>query len=145
MILNSMNLTFKQKIKNVYIPPIDDKYLWDFLHEYKFSKPLYIPITPKPLYKINNCHNNVIDYINKYGGDRVIGFYMLKEKNSNNFIGITHSVVYKNGVYLDITPVNHTYNYNIFIPTDKKELDVSRFEYFDNQISYEFYQKQSNP
>ncbi len=92
-------------------------------------KNLLIEITPKPL-----CHNNVIKYISKYGGERVIGYYILKEVGKSNFVGVTHSVVKKGEKYIDITPTTHSECNNVFIPTNDTELSVSRFEYYDNHL-----------
>jgi len=145
MTAHLMTLIFNQNITNTIIPPVDDKDLRKFLSLHNFQKPIEIKITPKPLCKINDCHNNVIKYISKYGGERVIGYYILKEEGKNNFVGVTHSVVKKGEKYIDITPTTHSECNNVFIPTNDSELSVSRFEYYDNHLSYEYYQMQSNP
>ena len=141
-----MDSIFKQNIKDTFIPPIDDKDLWEFLSIHDFNNVVKVPIIPKPLCKINDCHNNVIKFVEKYGGNRVIGYYILKDIKENNYVGITHSIwdSTKYGL-IDITPTIHNYEYNLFIPTNKKELDISRFEYFDNHLNYEYYHMQSNP
>ena len=97
-----MTSTFNQRIFDTIIPPVDDKDLREFLSLYNFQEPIEVEITPKPLCKINDCHNNVISYISKYGGERIIGYYILKEEGKSNFVGVTHSVVKKGGKYLDI-------------------------------------------
>lgn len=133
-----MIMIFNQRIKNTIIPPVSDKDLRVFLSSHNFEKPVEIVIKPKPLCVVNDCHNNVINYISKYGGKRVIGFYILKEKGKNNFVGVTHSVVKKGDVYIDITPTNHNHPKNTFVPTNLKKINISRFEYYDNVLSYEY-------
>ena len=75
-------------------------------------------------------HN--IDYL-------FIGDYILKEEGKSKFVGVTHSVVKKGEKYIDITPTTHSECNNVFIPTNDSELSISRFEYYDNHLSYEYY------
>ena len=62
-----------------------------------------VPIQPKAFCKEWNCHNNTIEYVDWYGGLRVIGYYILEDVD--RYIAILHSIVmtYDNKL-IDITP-----------------------------------------
>jgi hypothetical protein len=134
-----MDLIFKQNITDTIIPPIDDKDLWEFLSKVDIKDYFNIKIDPKPLCKINDCHNNVIRYVEKYGGKRVIGLYILKDINDKNYVGITHSIwdSPKYGL-IDITPTTHKYGYNLFCVFNENKLSYKRVEYYDGVIFYDF-------
>jgi hypothetical protein len=72
-----------------------------------------VSVIPKPLCKELNCHNNVINYINKYGGVQKLGYYFIKNIDLDRYEAILHSLVYKNEKLLDITPFNDERIYNI--------------------------------
>jgi hypothetical protein len=70
-------------------------------------------IEPKPLCTELNCHSNVLNYVNNYGGTRKIGYYFLKNLVTNKFEAILHSILEKNGKLIDITPFDDSREYNI--------------------------------
>ena len=80
-----------------------------------------IPITPKPHCLPNQCHNNVARYVSEYGGEQVRGYYFITNiDDDSDGCAIYHSVVYKDGVFIDITPHNDTRTHNLFAPVKEK-------------------------
>ena len=61
----------------------------------------------------NDCHNNVLRYIDWYGGDRIEGYYWLS--SSNGFVAIRHSILrYPSGEFVDITPFSDERTLTLF-------------------------------
>ncbi len=107
-------------IENYVIPEKSDKYLSDFsLLNFVSTDFLKITIIPKPHCTEWNCHNNVLQYVSLYGGKRILGYYFIKEIETNKIIAIKHSV-WKNTYdkIIDITPFSDNRNYNIFLQYD---------------------------
>lgn len=71
-------------------------------------------VEEKPLCKELNCHNNVLNYINNYGGQQRLGYYFVKNVYTGKFEAILHSVVEKSNRLIDITPFDDNREYNIF-------------------------------
>jgi hypothetical protein len=61
-----------------------------------------VPVDPDLNYKANNCHNNVLEHVAAYGGERVIGYYFLE--SDAKFWAILHSVWDNYDGLVDITP-----------------------------------------
>lgn len=82
--------------------------------------PKKVNCVSKPHCTENNCHNNVFNYVNLYGGSQVIGFYLLINIEDNSIIGVKHSI-WRNtyNKVIDITKFKDNRKYNIFIETDK--------------------------
>jgi hypothetical protein len=61
----------------------------------------------------------VLQYVSLYGGKRILGYYFIKEIETNKIIAIKHSV-WKNTYdkIIDITPFSDNRNYNIFLQYD---------------------------
>lgn len=75
----------------------------------------HVPVTPKPHCKEWDCHNNSLRYISLYGGERLLGYYFLKEVATENLVAILHSVVRReNGQLIDITPFDDERPINMF-------------------------------
>lgn len=108
-------------IENYTIPEKSDIFLSDFsLLNFDSTDFLKIPIIPKPHCTEWNCHNNVLQYVNLYGGERILGYYFIKEIETNKIIAIKHSV-WENtfNEIIDITPFSDKRKYNIFLPYEK--------------------------
>lgn len=96
------------------------------------------PIIPKLFCKINDCHNNVFNYVNTYNGEQILGYYIAIDKeNYKNAIAILHSVVKKrDGTFIDITPTNHNLQYMIFVPL--KDTNILNYpktiEFFEGKL-----------
>ncbi len=74
-----------------------------------------VHVTPKPHCKFWDCHNNTINYTEWYGGERVLGYYLLKCMDSHRLLAILHSIVRKeNGDLMDITPFDDDRKHNMF-------------------------------
>lgn len=82
-----------------------------------------VSIDPKPLCTELNCHSNVLNYINTYGGDHLIGYYFIKNNVNQQFEAILHSIVQKNNILVDITPFSDDREYNIVGLLNKVTLD----------------------
>ena len=74
-----------------------------------------VHVTPKPHCKIWDCHNNAINYTEWYGGQRILGYYLLKCLDSHRLLAILHSIVRtENGELMDVTPFDDNRTYNMF-------------------------------
>lgn len=94
------------------IPKIDNKII-------SFAKSLdciwigAVPIFSKPFCKEWDCHNNSIEYVEWYGGKRVIGYYLLEDVDK--YIAILHSIIMTfDNKLIDITPFSDERVYNLF-------------------------------
>lgn len=85
-----------------------------------------VPILPKPFCKLRNCHNNVFEYIEGYGGERIIGYYLLVDQTGKKYFATLHSIVktFDNRL-IDITPVIDERTYNMFCIIKNQTLDYS--------------------
>lgn len=63
-----------------------------------------VEINHKPLCKELQCHTNVLEYVNIYGGEHVLGYYFIKNIVNERYEAILHSIVKKEGQLIDITP-----------------------------------------
>lgn len=80
----------------------------------------------KSYYLYDDCHNNVLQHVEIFGGDRVVGFYFIVENGV--YQAIYHSVWRgSDGNLYDITPYRDQRPYNIFgisanqVPNYKKQ------------------------
>lgn len=73
-----------------------------------------VKISPKPLCLPLDCHNNVIGYVDTYGGDHVVGYYFIYNIDTSKFEAVLHSVLKKNDALLDITPFDDGRQFNLF-------------------------------
>jgi len=72
-----------------------------------------VPVISKPFCKEWNCHNNTINYSEWYGGQRIIGYYLLED--IDRYIAVLHSIIVTfNNKFIDITPFSDNRKYNIF-------------------------------
>ena len=81
-------------------------------------------VEAKPLCKELNCHNNVLNYINNYGGKQKIGYYFVKNLSTQKFEAILHSIVEKSNRLIDITPFNDDREYNIVGLVDSTDISL---------------------
>lgn len=72
-----------------------------------------VEIATKPLCNELNCHNNVLRYINMYGGEHKLGYYFIKNIQTGKHEAILHSIVFKSDGLIDITPFEDSREYNI--------------------------------
>lgn len=89
-----------------------------------FSNQVFrIPVINKPLCKYADCHNNVIKYVKTYGGERIVGYYLITNLHNDNYgCAIYHSIWRDTfGNMIDITPFEDGRNYNIFTLSNTKE------------------------
>jgi len=72
----------------------------------------------RPL-NVLECHKNVKKYVDEYGGEQLIGSYILVNTEDDSLFVIRHSV-WKNedDKILDITPFDDNRPFNIFIDVD---------------------------
>lgn len=85
-----------------------------------------IPIIPKPFCKKWNCHNNTIEYVSWYGGQRILGYYLLENKLEKKYIAILHSIVKTfDNKLIDITPFDDERKYNMFCISKNQVPDYS--------------------
>ena len=93
--------------------PLMTKDLIDLAKSMKCSWIGLVPLQPKPFCTERNCHNNVVEYVNWYGGNRILGYYFLED--SGRFIAILHSIVRTwDDKLIDITPFNDGRQFNMF-------------------------------
>lgn len=84
-----------------------------------------VPIQTKPFCKLWNCHNNVLEYVDWYGGTRKIGFYILED--FEKYWAIQHSIVETfDRKLIDITPSIDGRGYNIFCVTTNQMPDYNQ-------------------
>ena len=63
--------------------------------------------------RYHDCHNNVLRYIDWYGGERIEGYYWLS--TSGGFVAIRHSILHhSSGEFLDITPFSDERTLTLF-------------------------------
>lgn len=88
------------------------------LQEYcKFSSILLkVPVIKKPLCIDANCHNNVNQYANTYGGEKISGYYLITDVDDETYGCAIYHSIWKNtyGELIDITPFDDGREYNIF-------------------------------
>jgi hypothetical protein len=88
------------------------------LQEYcKFSSILLkVPVIKKPLCVDTNCHNNVNQYVNNYGGEKISGYYLITDTEDETYGCAIYHSIWKNtyGDLIDITPFADGRRYNIF-------------------------------
>lgn len=84
---------------------------------------LKVPVIPKPLCKVADCHNNVNCYVNTYGGERIDGYYLITDLFDDNCGCAIYHSVWKNtfGNIVDITPFDDKREYNIFSISKSKD------------------------
>lgn len=111
-----------------------------------FSNQIFkIPIIHKPLCKFANCHNNVSHYVKTYGGERVVGYYLITDLYDDNYGCAIYHSIWKNtfGVMVDITPFEDNREYNIFTICNNKQYysgivydgnDCFEYEFADFQL-----------
>jgi hypothetical protein len=74
-----------------------------------------VPVVSQPHCKQWDCHNNTLKYTDWYGGERILGYYLLECVDSNTIGAILHSVVKKpNNKLVDITPFDDNRPINMF-------------------------------
>ena len=86
------------------------------------NKPYLSKVIVKPNCIENNCHVNVDNYVNMYGGCKISGYYLVYDLDYNRFIGIRHSIwkdTYDN--IIDITPFSDGRKWNLFVESDRME------------------------
>jgi len=92
------------------------------LQEYcKFSYTLLkVPVVSKPLCADANCHNNVIHYVNTYGGEKISGYYLITDVDDETYGCAIYHSIWKNtyGDLIDITPFDDGREYNMFSVLD---------------------------
>jgi hypothetical protein len=92
-----------------------------------------VRVIPKTHCKPWDCHNNTINYVNWYGGTRIIGYYLLYNIETHQIGAILHSVVRReNQELIDITPFDDERSHNMFCILKDQSPDYSRPEiWFD--------------
>lgn len=84
-----------------------------------------VEVDVKPMCRELHCHTNVLTYINTYGGDRIIGYYFIKNECNGKYEAILHSILKKSNDIIDITPFSDNREYNIVgIVENKKFKDL---------------------
>lgn len=84
-----------------------------------------VPIQSKPFCKLWNCHNNVLEYVDWYGGIQKIGFYILED--IEKYWGVQHSIVETfDRRLIDITPSIDDRSYNIFCVSKNQTPDYNK-------------------
>jgi hypothetical protein len=95
------------------------------LQEYcKFSFTLLkVPVIEKPLCIGANCHNNVNHYVDTYGGEKIIGYYLITDTDNDSCGCAIYHSIWKNtyGDLVDITPFEDGREYNMFSMSDNIE------------------------
>lgn len=89
----------------------------------------YIKIESKANCRLHDCHNNALKYVNDYGGERLIGYYIIE--NNKKIYAVLHSIVKtQSGKLIDITPSEFNFNFRLFgllnnqTPNYKKSLII---------------------
>lgn len=90
----------------------------------KFSSILLkVPIISKSLCIDANCHNNVNQYVNTYGGGKISGYYLITDIDNEKYGCAIYHSIWKNTYdkIIDITPFEDGRKYNIFSILDTPE------------------------
>lgn len=88
-----------------------------------------VPVTPKPHCREWDCHNNAIQFVDWYGGDRVVGYYWLHDELNKRLVAILHSVVRREtGDLVDITPFCDDREFNVFSILKNQETNYTQTE-----------------
>lgn len=83
----------------------------------KFSSTLLkVPIITKPLCAQSDCHNNVMHYVDSYGGEQISGYYLITDINDDSYGCAIYHSLWKDtyGNLLDITPFSDDRAHNVF-------------------------------
>lgn len=83
----------------------------------EFSNIIFkVPVISKPLCIVSECHNNVNYYVNTYGGEKVVGYYLITDINDANCGCAIYHSIWRNtyGILIDITPFEDNRNFNMF-------------------------------
>lgn len=111
---------------NLIIPTTRDAFLGECLSLLEVRNIGYIDIDPWVHSKKNNCHNNVLEYIEWYGGKQIKGYYWLVDQDNQTVLAISHSVVRTlSGQIRDITPCDDQRDSNLFSLSDQSSLELS--------------------
>lgn len=82
-----------------------------------------IEVDPDLNYQPHNCHNNVLQHVEEYGGERILGYYFLVSDTS--YQAIRHSVWNNYDRLIDITPYDDGRTYIVFGRSQSQEADYS--------------------
>jgi len=76
-----------------------------------------ISVISDPDLLVNCCEYNCDNYINRFGGKKIEGVYVLKHNMLNLYQLIRHFVVFDGNNLIDITPFEDSRTHNWFIPS----------------------------
>ncbi len=80
--------------------------------------PLYIPVAPTPEAAPGQCYFNVLDEIERQGGEMQIG-WLIWELPDMYLTAERHAVVDRSGRFVDLTPAVGGERRVLFVPTDE--------------------------
>ena len=121
--------------KDLILPTLDHS-LIDFCRALGCSWVGAVPVFPKPHCRYWDCHNNTLNYTSWYGGERVLGYYLLECCDTHNMGAILHSVVRtRNGKLIDITPFDDNRPINMFAILKNQIPDYTRQEIWSSHLS----------
>jgi hypothetical protein len=118
---------------NLQIPHISNHVI-DFSRSLACSWIGYVPVVSKPHCKEWDCHNNTLKYVDWYGGQRILGYYLLECASSNKLCAILHSIVRRpNQTLIDITPFSDERNLNLFVMLKNQTSNYNHPEVWNSQ------------
>lgn len=95
------------------LPKLNDR-LIDFARKLDCTWIGAVEVSSKPHCREWDCHNNVIKYVDWYGGTKLLGYYLLEEVDTKDYVAILHSIVRReNNELVDITPFEDERSYNM--------------------------------
>lgn len=109
------------------IPHPNDARIKEAMKKLNCNRAMAIEITPKPLTRENECHNNVAKHVSYYGGSQIKGYYLAVDKYSTQWAAFGHSVWLRDDMLLDITPVSDERTHNIFIWNENQETEIESY------------------
>jgi hypothetical protein len=90
-----------------------------------------IPVNPHRISKEWDCHNNTIKFIDLFGWERIMGYYLLYDNKYDKLVGIMHSVIKKYDNLIDITPFSDGRSVNLFGKLPALKTDYSSQEIWE--------------
>ena len=95
-----------------------------------------VKVSKKPHSREWDCHNNVIKYVNWYGGTQLLGYYILEDVDTKDYVAILHSIVRReNNELVDITPFEDGRSYNMCAILRNQDPNYSKQEIWFSNVT----------
>ena len=108
------------KFINLRFPTVESIGLRSIIKRLNIGMPCVVSIRSLWFCKYNECHTNVEKCVSLYGGERVIGYYILEDDSKT--VAFLHSVWLNKGKYIDVTPFRDERSKNVFCVLNEESI-----------------------